>query len=71
VTSRVRLAINRNKASGGNACDQGKGRSDNGIGTSTTSMAQTKAEALYNCVIIGGSQKNCVENGFIVVEIHN
>jgi hypothetical protein len=48
-----------------------KGRSDNGIATSTTSMAQTKAEALYNCVIIGGSQKNCVENGFVVVEIHN
>jgi hypothetical protein len=60
------LAINRNYA-----CDRGKGKSDNGIATSTTWMAQNKAEALYHCVIIGGSQKNCVKNGFAVVEIHD
>jgi hypothetical protein len=34
-------------------------------------MAQTKAEALNHCVIIGGSQKNCKKNGFAAVEIHN
>jgi hypothetical protein len=34
-------------------------------------MAQTIAEALNHCVIIGGSQKKCQKNSFAAVEIHN